>query len=88
MPIPLAQTTTVARHESGHLIVARSLGFPTGDIVLTTTEGGSEIDLYPSLPSLDDVKDFIEARIKVLYAGALAESLVKEKCDPSALLSC
>ena len=69
------QTTSVFRHECGHLIAAKGLGFSTSEIILTSDHGGSGIDLVTSVPTLDDVARFIEARIKVLYAGAIAEAL-------------
>jgi hypothetical protein len=70
-----AALTATIRHECGHLIIARSLGFSTGGIKLSPTEAGASIDLLLSLKSLDEVLEFIERRVQVLYAGSLAESL-------------
>jgi hypothetical protein len=69
-----AVTTTIL-HECGHLLAARSLG----GIHLSPTEAGASIDLLLSLKTIDEVLDFIERRVQVLYAGSLAESLVRKK---------
>jgi hypothetical protein len=79
--VDIARATIVARHESGHLIVARSYGFSTGDIKLTTEEGGAVVELQPSVPTVDKIVEYLEKRIVVLYAGSLAESLVQKKVD-------
>lgn len=74
--MPSAQTTAdYVRHECGHLVVARSLGFPTGRIKLTGKDASAQITLLPSIQSLDDLKRFIERRVQVLFAGAMAQSL-------------
>ena len=71
------------RHECGHVIVATELGFATGGILMDTRAGtwvvGAEIDLPLSFETKDDVAEFIEKRIAVLYAGGLAESLENKK---------
>jgi len=74
-----AAVTTTVLHECGHLLAARSLGFGTGGIHLSPTEGGASIDLRLSLKTIDEVLEFIERRVQVLYAGSLAESLVRKK---------
>jgi hypothetical protein len=66
-------------HECGHLLAARCLGFPTGGIHLSATEAGASIDLLLSLKTIDQVLEFLERRVQVLYAGSLAESLVRKK---------
>jgi hypothetical protein len=71
--------TSTIRHECGHLVVARSLGFPTGGIHLSPAEAGASIDLLLSLKTIDEALEFIERRVQVLYAGSLAESLVRKK---------
>jgi hypothetical protein len=71
--------TALILHECGHLLAARSLGFPTGGIHLSATEAGASIDLLLSLKTIDEVLEFIERRVQVLYAGSLAESLVQKK---------
>ncbi|MDQ6967107.1 MAG: hypothetical protein Q9M14_00310 [Mariprofundaceae bacterium] len=73
----------VSRHEIGHLIVARVLGFKTGDITITVIgpidgyKGGSEITLSQPLSSVDEVLKYSKNRVQTLFAGALAESLDK-----------
>jgi hypothetical protein len=74
-----ALITAVFRHECAHLIVARSLGFVTGEITLSADRGGSGVDALPSVSSFDEIARFLEARIKVLYAGAIAQALEKRK---------
>ena len=59
------------------MLAARSLGFPTGGIHLSATAAGASIDLLLSLKTTDEVLEFIERRVQVLYAGSLAESLVR-----------
>jgi hypothetical protein len=86
MVLDLGTATVTARHEAGHLIAARALGFETGDILLSQTQGGAEIDIYPSLPTISDAIQFIEDRIIILYAGALAQSMRQKECDPEAAI--
>jgi hypothetical protein len=63
------------RHECGHLITAKVLGFVTGDIELKANSACAGIDLPLSIESLDDVKQFLGKRVSVLYAGSIAQSL-------------
>jgi hypothetical protein len=60
------------RHECGHLVVAKALGFNTGQITLMPTQASAALDVFPSSPTLKDVEDFIERRVMMLYAGAAA----------------
>jgi hypothetical protein len=46
--------TTIIRHECGHLVVARSLGFPSGGIHLSPTEASASIDLLLSLKTINE----------------------------------
>jgi hypothetical protein len=46
-----AVTTTIL-HEYGHLLAARSLGFPTGGIHISPTETGASIDIPLSLKTI------------------------------------
>jgi hypothetical protein len=85
--VPAAQEKVifVARHEIGHLIVARALGFETGNCTITVSLGGgrdpighhgsSQISLVAELPIATRIRDYLERRIQVCFAGALAESL-------------
>lgn len=76
---PLARR--VAQHEMGHYVVARALGFRTGDVSIEITGpfdghyGGAAVTLPEPLSSLSDVQTYLERRVLVLYAGAAAETL-------------
>lgn len=70
----------IAHHEMGHYVVARTLGFETGGVTLTVTmdlrhKGGACITLARSVSSLQAIKEYLEARIMILYAGAMAQTL-------------
>lgn len=83
----------IAYHEMGHYVVARALGFETSGVTLTVTrdlrhKGGACITLARSISSLQAMKAYLEARIMVLYAGAMAQTLAcaqagKKRVDPS-----
>jgi len=79
----------VCNHEAGHYIVARELNFKTPGInAIFNREGGlkgeSTIELWtPGIKTLDDLKMYIERRVQVLLAGAMAESINADlSCDP------
>lgn len=70
----------IANHEMGHYVVARALGFETGDVTLKVTmglthHGGASITLTRSITSIEAMKEHLEARMMVLYAGAIAQTL-------------
>ncbi|MGF6398173.1 hypothetical protein ABH905_001839 [Pseudomonas frederiksbergensis] len=70
----------IANHEMGHYVVARALGFETGDVTLKVTmglthHGGASITLTRSISSIDGMKEHLEARIMVLFAGSMAQTL-------------
>ncbi|MGJ7514727.1 peptidase M41 [Pseudomonas baetica] len=70
----------IANHEMGHYVVARALGFGTGDVTLSVSmdlrhKGGASITLARSITSLPAMTAYLEARIMVLYAGAMAQTL-------------
>lgn len=77
----------VGRHESGHFVVAKVLGFKTGCIgmIITDIQGGhkgeAEIELASKLDDIESVEKYLKDRIIVLYAGALSESLNLGKID-------
>jgi hypothetical protein len=70
----------IAHHEMGHYLVARSLGFETGGVTLTVTmdlrhKGGATLNLVQPIASMDAMKAYLEARIIILLAGAMAQTL-------------
>lgn len=70
----------IAHHEMGHYVVARALGFATGGVTLAVTmdlrhQGGASINLARSISSMEAVKEHLEARMMVLLAGAMAQTL-------------
>ncbi|WPN29669.1 peptidase M41 [Pseudomonas sp. P5_109] len=70
----------IAHHEMGHYIVARTLGFETGGVTLTVTmdlrhQGGASVSLVRPIASMDTMKEYLEARMMVLLAGAMAQTL-------------
>lgn len=71
----------IAQHEMGHFVVATILGVRTGDVELQVDfnlghRGGANVKLARGIELLADVSSYLEKRIKVLYAGAAAETLV------------
>ncbi|WP_150718033.1 peptidase M41 [Pseudomonas fluorescens] len=70
----------IAHHEMGHYVVARALGFATGGVTLTVSKdlrhhGGASITLVSPISSMEAMKDHLEARMMVLLAGAMAQTL-------------
>ena len=70
----------IAHHEMGHYVIARALGFATGGVTLTVAmdlrhQGGAAITLARSITSLEALKTHLEARMIVLLAGAMAQTL-------------
>lgn len=77
----------VLKHELGHWLLARHLGFAVGDIEISVwkcdekkgganqyvQDGSSRIIPEPILKSLDDLHDYLDKRIQVLYAGIAAQ---------------
>jgi len=76
-----------ANHEAGHLVVSKVLGFKVGDIELTITNingnhsASAIIELDEPIKNIEDVVDYCERRVQVLYAGAFAESLTNNEID-------
>ena len=70
----------IAHHEMGHYVVARALGFATGGVTLSVTmdlrhQGGASITLVRPILSMQDMKTHLEARVMVLMAGAMGQTL-------------
>ena len=77
----------IAHHEMGHYVVARALGFATGGVTLTVTmdlrhQGGACITLVRPISSLGPMKEHLEARMMVLLAGAMAQTLPSKPSAP------
>jgi len=77
-----------AKHEAGHHVVARALGFGTGEITMIAVgqkadEGSATaaIILNEQLSDVDAIVDYCERRVLVLCAGAIAEALSAGKSD-------
>ena len=81
----------IAHHEMGHYVMARALGFATGDVTLKVTmdlrhQGGASITLVRSISSMEDMKEHLEARMMVLFAGAMGQTLAS-KHSPEKLVN-
>lgn len=86
LPVHLTnEAQKLARHEIGHWIISRRLGFGAGDVTAKLTfgmgvppvgrDGGSEITLRQDLTSIEETKAYLERRIQVCWAGVVAEAL-------------
>ncbi|VVN28142.1 peptidase M41 [Pseudomonas fluorescens] len=74
----------IAHHEMGHYVVARALGFATGGVTLSVTmdlrhQGGASITLARPISSMEAMKAHLEARMMVLLAGAMGQTLTWTK---------
>ena len=71
----------IAQHEMGHYVVARALGFKTGDVSIEVIgpidghRGTAAVTLSTATGSLELIADYLRRRVIVLYAGAAAEAL-------------
>jgi hypothetical protein len=70
----------IAHHEMGHYVVARAMGFATGGVTLSVTmdlrhQGGALITLARPIASMEAMKAHLEARVIVLLAGAMGQTL-------------
>ena len=71
----------ILRHEAGHLVVAKLLGFETGFIQFGIYDAGAEITLAAHFTELPAIVAYIKRRVTVLYAGVLAEALNGNRVD-------
>jgi len=72
----------VAKHEAGHYIAGRVLGFRSDGFAVTFSDPSGEsysgtagIFLNANLPTVESIADYAERRVQVLFAGVFAESL-------------
>jgi len=71
----------ICNHEAGHYVVARENNFRTHGISALFNypkghSGDSGIEPWnPSISSIPDIEDYLERRVQVLYAGAIAEAM-------------
>ena len=71
----------ICNHEAGHYIVGRELSFKTHGITIVVQpfQGHSATAVIePWTPSIDDLQKlriYLERRIQVLFAGAIAEAM-------------
>lgn len=70
----------IAHHEMGHYVMARALGFATGGVTLSVTmdlrhQGGASITLARPITSMETLTTYLEARMMVLMAGAMGQTL-------------
>ena len=69
----------IARHEIAHIVVAKALGFRTGEVTLVLNSrdgshvGTSEVFLECVTSSIQDISTYLDHRVMVLLAGAIAE---------------
>jgi hypothetical protein len=82
-PVLRDHALQIAHHEMAHYVIARALGFETGGVTLTVTmdlrhQGGASISLVRSISSMEDMKEHLEARMMVLFAGAMGQALVSK----------
>jgi len=77
----------ITQHEVGHYIIARVYGFKTGELSLELTDytgahnGGAVIELGQTLHNIEDIQNYLEKRIIILFSGVLAENLEHEIID-------
>ena len=71
----------VLRHEAGHMVMAKLLGFDTKQLEYSPGRAGALIVLDLPLPDIPALVSFIERRTMVLYAGSMAEALKGDVTD-------
>jgi hypothetical protein len=70
----------LARHEMAHIVVAKALGFRTGDVTLVLKSpdgdhvGTSRVFLEKDTSSRGQVVEYLRSRVAVLLAGSIAEA--------------
>jgi hypothetical protein len=93
-PPTLQHVERLARHEAGHVVVARCLGFTTSGMALTMLdfEGGhsgeAQVNVHGATREVRDICDYLRRRIAVLYAGAIAEAWTERGIEQAAFEAC
>lgn len=84
----------VIRHELGHWIVARMLGFDVGGITIEILagshgslghQGSAELFPMPAFSKLEDVLRYTEDRIAILSAGVAAQAMFETGIDAAGI---
>ncbi len=70
----------ICNHEAGHYVVSRELGFTTCGISamfqLNGHSGEAGVELWRhSIVNIEELISYIERRVQILYAGAIAEAM-------------
>lgn len=88
----MPSAVNLARHEMGHWVIARRLGFVPCSVTALIhlnggRDGGSEIILSENINSIEEIILYLERRIQVCWAGVVAEALgggnTAVKVDPA-----
>ena len=80
-PSLLRITQDIGRHEAGHYIIGRCLGFKMDYITIELLDfmgahnGEASVILPQPIATLDTLLTYAENRVQMLYAGSLAEAL-------------
>ena len=78
---PSKVVNEVCRHEAGHYVIGRCLGFKVDSISVEILDyagahnGESAVTLPEGTSSLDAVVQYAERRVQMLYAGAIAQAM-------------
>jgi hypothetical protein len=72
---PERKPIEILRHESGHLVIGRVLGFEYTGMVYEKTHAGAQSNQKPIFSEMAQVSAYLKLRVVVLYAGVMAESL-------------
>jgi hypothetical protein len=84
----------VIRHELGHWIVARMLGFDVGGISIEILagshgslghQGSAKLFPLPAFSTLEDVLRYTEDRIAILFAGVAAQAMFETGIDAAGI---
>jgi hypothetical protein len=90
--IPISPTTRlnvsrIGQHEAAHHVIARIFGLGVGEISVTITDSrgghiaGHKTTLATPVTTVDQIVDYLEKRVIVLYSGSLGESLTNGKIN-------